>query len=150
MLSIGWKDEATHKDSWVNIEERKHFVVHIPSVEHVHEVSNTSTVLPHGVSEIDTFHIPLAAVEGWPLPRVKSAHVALLCEKFAIHEIGNDPQALILGQIKGIWINDEAVSQAAGRIIIDPKQINPLARLGGNNYAPLGEIITVKRPDKNI
>ena len=98
------------KDTWINISERNHFVVHIPSGEQVHDVSNSSTVLPHGVSEIDKFHIPLEKVEGWSLPRVKGAKIAFLCEKYAIHEIGEDPQGLILGKINGIWIDEEVVS----------------------------------------
>ncbi len=148
MLSVGWKDEAMRKDTWVNINERKNFVVHIPCGEQVHDVSNSSSVLDHGVSEIDKFHIPLEHLEGWPLPKVKGAKVAFLCEKYAIHEIGNDPQGLILGKINRIWIDEEAVSQNKDRIIIDPLKVNPLARLGRNHYALLGEILTVQKPDK--
>jgi flavin reductase (DIM6/NTAB) family NADH-FMN oxidoreductase RutF len=148
MLSVGWKEEATRKDTWVNIRERKNFVVHIPSGEQVHDVSNSSSVLPQGISEIDKFHIPVENVEGWPLPKIKSAKVAFLCSKYAIHEIGDDPQALILGKIEHIWINEEVISQNKDRIIIDPLKVNPLARLGGHHYALLGEILTVKRPDK--
>ncbi len=148
MLSVGWKDESTRKDTWVNIKERSHFVVHIPSVEQVHEVSNSSAVLPHGVSEVDQNHIALEKLEGWPLPKVKGAKVAFMCETYAIHEIGDDPQGLILGRINHIIVDDIAVSQDRGRTVIDPALINPLARLGGNHYASLGEILTVKRPDK--
>ena len=148
MLSVGWKDEALRKDTWINISERNHFVVNIPSVDHVHDVSDSSSVLPHGVSEIEKFHIPLENIEGWSLPKVKAAKIAFLCEKYAIHEIGNDPQALILGKINRIWIDEEVVSQNKGRLVIDPLKIDPLLRLGGNNYSQLGEIITVKRPDK--
>jgi len=147
MLSVSWKDEKTRKDTWVNISERKNFVVHIPCGGQVHDVSNTSMVLPHGVSEVDKFNIRLEKVEGWLLPRVKGAKVAFFCEKFAIHEIGDDPQGLILGKINGIWIDDEAVSKNKGRMVIDPVKIDPLMRLGGNHYSLLGEILTVQRPD---
>jgi flavin reductase (DIM6/NTAB) family NADH-FMN oxidoreductase RutF len=149
MLSVGHKDETTRKDTWINISERNNFVVHIPSGDQVHDVSNSSVILPHGVSEIDKFHIPLEKVEGWVLPRVKGAKIAFLCEKYAIHEIGDDPQALILGKINGIVVDDDAVSQvSSGRMMIDPAKINPLARLGGNHYSLLGEVLTVQRPDK--
>jgi len=148
MLSVGWKDEQTRKDTWVNINERKNFVVHIPTVEQVGDVSISSTVLPHGSSEIDKFNIGVESVEGWSLPKVKGAKVAFLCEKYAIHEIGNDPQALIFGKINQISVDDDALSQDRGRIIIDPAKINPLSRLGGNHYSLLGEILTVQRPDK--
>ena len=148
MLSVGWKDDTTRKDTWINISERNNFVVHIPSVEQVHDVSNTSAVLPHGVSEVDKFDILTENIEAWPLPKLKGAKIAFLCEKYAIHEIGKDQQGLILGKINSILIDDEAVSQDKGRIIIDPAKINPLARLGGNHYAQLGDILTVQRPDK--
>ncbi len=148
MLSVSWKEEALRKDTWINISERKNFVVHIPSGEQGHDVSNSSSVLPHGVSEIDKFNIRLENIEGWPLPRVKGAKAAFLCEKYAIHEIGKDPQGLILGKINRILIDDDAVSQHNGRILVDPLKLNPLARLGGNQYSLLGEIVTVKRPDK--
>jgi flavin reductase (DIM6/NTAB) family NADH-FMN oxidoreductase RutF len=148
MLSVGWKNEDLRKDTWVNINERKNFVVHIPSGEQVHDVSNSSTVLPHGVSEINKLNIHLEDVEGWPLPKVKGSKIAFLCEKYAIHEIGEDPQALILGKINSIWVDEEAVSENKNRIIIDPLKVSPLARLGGNQYSLLGEIVTVQRPDK--
>ncbi|MDE1920678.1 MAG: flavin reductase family protein [Candidatus Omnitrophica bacterium] len=148
MISVGWKDDKLHKDTWVNIGERSHFVVHIPRGGQVHDVSNSSSVLPHGVSEIETFGIATESPEGWPLPRVTGAAVAFCCEKYAIYEIGRDPQGLILGKINRIWIDEEAVSRSNNRIVIDPAKIDPLARLGGNHYALLGEILTVKRPDK--
>jgi flavin reductase (DIM6/NTAB) family NADH-FMN oxidoreductase RutF len=148
MLSVSWKDKTVHKDTWVNISERSHFVVHIPSGEQVHDVSKTASVLPHGVSEIDQFQIPMESVEGWSLPKVKGAKVAFLCEKYAIHEIGGDPQGLILGKINRILVDDDVVSQHNGRVLIDPLKLNPLARLGGNQYSLLGEIVTVQRPDK--
>ena len=148
MLSVGWKDESTPKDTWVNIDERKDFVVHIPSADQVADVSNTSTVLPYGVSEAEKFNISLESVNGWPLPRVKGSKIAFLCEKYAIYEIGHDPQALILGKINHVWIDEELITLQKDRIIIDPLKVNPLIRLGGNNYSTLGEILTLKRPDK--
>ena len=148
MLSVGWKDESTPKDTWVNIDERKDFVVHIPSADQVADVSNTSTVLPYGVSEAEKFNISLESVNGWSLPRVKGSKIAFFCEKYAIYEIGHDPQALILGKINHAWIDEELITLQKDRIIIDPLKVNPLIRLGGNNYSTLGEILTLKRPDK--
>jgi flavin reductase (DIM6/NTAB) family NADH-FMN oxidoreductase RutF len=148
MISVGWKDEKTRKDTWVNIDERGHFVVNLPSSAEVQDVSNSSAVLPHGVSEIDQFHIPIEKLEGWPLPKVKDTKVAFFCEKYAIYEIGNDPQGMILGKINQIWVNDTNVSHDKDRIVIDPSKLDPLSRLGGNHYAHLGEVLTVKRPDK--
>lgn len=147
MFSVGWKDEAVRKDTWVNIHERKDFVVHIPCATQVEHVSNSSSTLHHGTSEIEAFDIPVEDI-GWPLPKVRDARVAFLCEQYAIYEIGDDPQALVLGKISRIWINEEAVSIENDRIAVDPVKIDPLARLGASHYSLLGKVLTVKRPDK--
>ena len=147
MLSIGWKDEKERKDTWVNIKERKDFVVHIPSVEHIKEVVASSAALPHGTSEINSDITSLEKLEGQRLPRIKSAKVAMFCEKFAIHEIGSDPQALILGQVNHIWFSDDIVERKNDRIMVHQENLNPLSRLGGNDYASLGKILSIPRPD---
>ncbi len=147
MLSMGWKDETTRKDTWVNIQERSHFVVHIPSVEHLKDVAGSAVPLDHGISEIDHLKISLEKVEGQALPRLKSAKVALFCERHSIQELGNASQALILGLVTHIWLDNRIVKESDGRLTIDPKELDPLARLGGALYAPLGEIITMKRPE---
>jgi hypothetical protein len=53
-----------------------------------------------------------------------------------------------LGKINHIWIDEGLVSQNKNRTVIDALKLNPLARLGGNHYSLLGEILTVQRPDK--
>jgi len=147
ILSIGWKDEDLRKDTWVNISERKDFVVHIPSVDHIKEVVGSSANMAHGVSEVDQLGISLERVEGQRLPKVKGPKVVLFCEKYSIQEIGGYRQGLILGKVNHIWLDDDIVHSNYGRVTIDPKGLNPLARLGGSHYAALGEILTMKRPD---
>ena len=147
VISVGWKDEATRKDTWVNIQERNDFVVHIPSVENIKDVAGSSATLPHGVSEIDQLHLSLEKVDGQHLPKVKGPKVVFFCERFSIQELGDDQQGIILGKINHMWLDDSIVQESAGRLTIDPKALNPLARLGGPYYAGLGEILSMKRPD---
>lgn len=149
MFSVGWKDENTRKDTWVNIEERKDFVLHISCWPQVQDVNNTSATLPQGVSEIDEFKIPLVTLEDWPMPIVKGCKAAFLCERYAIQEVGNDPQAMILGRIGRMWVEDEAVSQGKDRIVIDPASMDPLARLGASFYSRLGDVLNIPRPGKS-
>jgi flavin reductase (DIM6/NTAB) family NADH-FMN oxidoreductase RutF len=147
MVSAGWKDETTKKDTWINIEERNHFVVHIPSESEVHDVSGSSAAMPFGVSEATTLKMDLEEMDGWSLPRLKKPKVAFYCVKHKIIEVGNDPQALILGEIKNIWIDDTILTDKNGRWTIDYAGLNPIARLGGPSYSVLGKIFTIKRPD---
>ncbi len=147
MLSVGWKDEQTRKDTWVNIEERRHFVVHIPSVEHLEPMVASSATLAHGISEVEQLHLSLEKVEGQALPKLKGPKVAFFCEKYRIEEIGGEQQGLILGKINYIWVDDSVVVNKDGRTSIDPQGIDPLARLGGAFYAGLSQIISQKRPE---
>ncbi len=146
MIAVGWKDEAARKDTWVNIAERNDFVVHIPSVGHLKEVAASSATLAHGVSEVDLVHMPLEIVQGQRLPRLKGPKVAFFCTKHSIQELGKDQQGIILGQISHIWIDDTIVRTEGERMYVDPKALDPLARLGGAYYGQLGELLTMKRP----
>ena len=146
MISAGFKPDGPRKDTWENIDKRGDFVVHIPSVDQSEVMVATSAALPHGESEVTQMNVALVKEQGWCLPRVKGAKAAFLCEKFAIHEIGN-AQALILGKINHIWLDDGILTQDKGRLTVDPKALNPVARLGGSLYAALGQILTLRRPE---
>jgi flavin reductase (DIM6/NTAB) family NADH-FMN oxidoreductase RutF len=146
MLSVGWKDDTTRKDTWINIEERDYFVVHIPPVELSAPVVATSAPLLFNSSEIEHANLTTTHVDGWPLVRIIGPKVAMLCHKYKIIELGEDKQGLILGEIKSIWADDGIVTKKDDRFILDPQKISPLARLGGNAYSTLGNVFDIKRP----
>ncbi|GIX42419.1 MAG: hypothetical protein KatS3mg129_2152 [Leptospiraceae bacterium] len=148
-VSIGIKPDGSKKDTWININERNHFIVHIPSVELVKEVNQSSATLPHGESELNQLNLELEYFDPsiTPLPRIKKAKIAFVCEKFQIIEIGETPQGLILGHVKYIFVDDSCIEKdAKGRIIVNPKKVDPLARLGASTFATLGELIELQRP----
>jgi flavin reductase (DIM6/NTAB) family NADH-FMN oxidoreductase RutF len=147
MISAGWKDEQTRKDTWINIEQRHKFVVHIPSVGDMKNVAASSATLDHGISEVDQLQMPMEKVEGQRLPKLKGPKLVMFCEKLSIQEIGLDKQALILGKVNQIWMSDDIAKVTNGRLVVDAKALDPLTRLGGPQYASLGEILTAKRPD---
>ncbi|MDX2110838.1 MAG: flavin reductase family protein [Verrucomicrobiota bacterium] len=145
-MAISHKEDGTPKDTWANIAEREHFVVHIPPVTLANAVVQTAASLPHGESEVSLAGLSLSPVPGWPLPRVTAAPVAFLCKRDQILLIGKGKTGLIIGEALEVWVDDEAASRTGGRLSIDALKLNPLARLGGNQYAPLGELLTIKRP----
>lgn len=150
-ISIGRKGPDEKKDTWRNIEERKRLVIHIPQVQHAQSVSETAATLPFGASELDGTGLECVEMEGWPLPRLKDLPIAFLAECHRIVEVGDGPQGLVLAEIKSVFIDDDCVvpgkDDPESRLELDIQKINPLARLGGNDYAGLGESFTVKRPD---
>ncbi|MCP3952748.1 MAG: flavin reductase family protein, partial [Desulfobacterales bacterium] len=65
-----------------------------------------------------------------------------------MHLIGEAPQSLVFARIKSAYISDEIVKidKEKSRTLVDAAALDPLARLGGSNYAFLGEYLSIKRP----
>jgi len=146
MISVGWKDETTRKDTWVNIEREGHFVVHIPPAAMAEAMVTTSKTLPHGESELESAGLSTLPVEGQALPRLVGPKVAMFCHRHKILEIGEERIGLILGEVDSIWVEESAVRQEEARTVFDSRVINPLTRLGGLEYGLLGEIKHLRRP----
>jgi flavin reductase (DIM6/NTAB) family NADH-FMN oxidoreductase RutF len=146
LLSIGHKPDGTRKDTWVNIEQRCEFVVHIAGRDMAGPMVASSATLPHGESELERQGLATASIAGFRLPRLVGPRVALCCVKHAIHTIGNEAQGLIIGEVRSIYVDDDAALVRDGRVVIDSKKVDPLSRLGGNEYALFGQTMAVERP----
>ncbi len=146
MISVGKKNDGSMKDTRANIIERNEFVIHIPHKEMAAAVTESARPLASGESEIDAQKLETVEFEGSKLPRLKDARIALACEKFRVEDI-TDSQAMILGLIKAVYVDDGLItSNDNGRVTIDAEKLSPIGRLGGNDYTGLGEIITIERP----
>ena len=144
MLSIGKKPEGEIKDTRRNILERKHFVAHIAHREMAQQVTASSAPLAHGDSELERSGLETVAFGEFSLPRLAACRVAYACELYEHHEIG--AQAIIYGQVRQIYISDEIATETEGRLQVDAKALDPIARLGGDDYGLLGDVVTIKRP----
>jgi flavin reductase (DIM6/NTAB) family NADH-FMN oxidoreductase RutF len=146
MLSIGKKPDGSLKDTRLNIMERNEFVVHIAHRELAENVTESSRVLPAGDSELDRVGMETTAFEDFRLPRLKDCRVAMACERYRVEDI-TPTQALILGEVKAIYVDDEVVSlDEKGRAKIHADKIDPITRLGGDEYGLFGGVISVPRP----
>ncbi|RNF39880.1 flavin reductase family protein [Planococcus salinus] len=128
------------KDTARNIREKKEFVVHIVDEENVVEVNKTAASLPADQSEIDLTDFTLIDSEAVSIPAVKQSKVRFECVLEQLVELGETD--LIIGRIVRFHI-DEAIYQE-GRI--SAEALKPVSRLAGTNYAKLGEIFSLKRP----
>ena len=144
MLSIGRKPDGSDKDTARNIVERGQFVVHIPHREMALEVTESSRPLPFGESEIARQELATVPFEGFAVPRLARARVAFACELYSTQELG--PQLLVFGRIRHAWLDDAiATADAKGRLAVDARALDPLGRLGGDDYSFSGGSITVPR-----
>ncbi|MEH6823667.1 MAG: flavin reductase family protein [Motiliproteus sp.] len=147
MISVGKKPDGTDKDTHVNIEARRHFVIHIPSREQLEAMNQSSATLPAEISEVDELNLQTINFEGCTLPRLKDAKIAFGCECYEIHDIGNTPQAMILGRVNQIYIDDSVIKlDAKGRYKVDTLKLDPVARLGASEYLLGGDTVKLGRP----
>ena len=148
MLSIGKKPDGSEKDTRRNIRERAHFVVHIPHREQAPAVTASSAGLERGQSEVEQLGMELTVFEGSALPRLSDCRIALACERYQILDIGPIPQALILGRVNRIYVDDAVLAKggSGARPRVLAEKVDPLGRLGGADYTTLGEILTIPRP----
>ena len=148
-MSIGLKKDKSMKDTRRNIEEREFFTVHIPQVEHAQLVTDSAKPFPEDVSEIESLGLETVQSDHFPVPRLKCCKAAFFCRKEQIIELGNVPQGLIIGRVQSIYLDDDCATENDDKVVVNYKELNPLARLGGNDYGSLGEVFTISpTPDK--
>ena len=144
MISVGHKKSGEKKDTWKNIEREKTFVIQIPSKEHAEAVTGSAFEFSEEESEVEALGLPTKPCfkNDWPV--VQTCSIAMFCRLFQLTEIGS--QALILGEIQSLYVDDQIVHQEGNRTMIDAQKLQPLARLGGNQYVGLGEVFEIARP----
>lgn len=142
MLSVSVQRKGSEqKDTARNILAQKEFVVHIVDEDNVFEVNETAANLQPDASEIDITKLTLVDSEAIGVPAVEQSKVRFEC---VLHQAVELPHTdLLIGRIVRIHV-DESIYEN-GRI--DPEGLMPVSRLAGTNYAKLGEIFSLKRPD---
>jgi flavin reductase (DIM6/NTAB) family NADH-FMN oxidoreductase RutF len=148
MISVGRKPDGSFKDTRVNIEQRHDFIVHIVHLSMLEAMNESSASLPAEVSEVQQLGLTLTSFPGSRLPRLADCRVAYACKCYQIQDIGPTPQALILGEVRRMYIDDTVCSRdAKGRLKVHADRLNPVGRLGGGEYVTFGEIRHLPRPD---
>lgn len=146
MFSVGKKPTGEVKDTTRNVLETGRMVIHIAHEQQAELVTQSAATLEHGDSEVLASEIELVEFEGFDLPRVKDCPIAFGCKLFEVKEIGETPQSLIFAEIETLFIDPSVIDDRADRVVVDALKVNPLARLGGSQYAVLEKVFSVARP----
>ena len=150
MISIGLKKDRTPKDTRVNIQERHQFVLHIPTVHQCSQVEISAEAMPAGESEVSRLGLSLEDFPGSPLPRLQTCQVAMACRHHQTIQLDDVTQAIIIGRIQTIYVADTAINISEnGRVRIAASNLNPLGRLGADEYASLGTVFNALSSEDN-
>jgi flavin reductase (DIM6/NTAB) family NADH-FMN oxidoreductase RutF len=125
------------KDTLVNIEAMREFVINTVPVELAHQVQASAQDVPSEVSEVDLTGLGLLPSTLIRTPRIAQTKIQLECELYSITEF--ETARLIAGRVVMMHARTGLVHDHK----VDPRAYDPLGRLGGRTYCRIGDIIDV-------
>lgn len=140
------RKNGAFKDTARNILANKEAVIHIVDVDNVEEANKTAANLPAAVSELDETNFTLIPSKVVKIPSLKETKIRFEVELYKHVEIENDGDTsadLLLLRIKQYHIEDALYHE--GRI--DPEGLAAVSRLAGHDYAEVGRMFTIARPE---
>ncbi|MHC4607571.1 MAG: flavin reductase family protein [Planctomycetota bacterium] len=143
VVSVGRKAGGVKKDTYRNAEETGELVVNVVSEELAEKMVQAAGNYPPDRSEFDACGLTAVPSDLVKPPRVGESPVALECRVVRLESVEEGkPETLIVAEILCAHAKDEMLTDG----LPDPKKVKPLARLGGDLYAPLGDLIRIARP----
>jgi flavin reductase (DIM6/NTAB) family NADH-FMN oxidoreductase RutF len=137
--------DGSRKDTVLNVEATREFVVNIVSEPLAQKMNACSAEFPHETSEFERCGLTAIPSRRVRPPRVKESHVHLECVLWDIIRIGDGPLAanLVIGRIVLIEVNDAVLDE---RGEIDPSKLDTIGRMGGSLYARTRDRFAMERP----
>lgn len=135
-----------NKDTLNNILNNKEFVVNMVTEDLAEKMNATANPLQPHESEFDFANIQKGISTKVKPPLVAESPVSMECvlvHHYNLENHKNGGSTIIIGQIIHFHINDSILLD---NFYIDLQKYQPISRLSGSNYAKLGELFTIKRP----
>ena len=133
-VSIGTKDTLR------NVRATGEFVLNIGAEHQARVMNDSATDFAGHVSEFDAADVAREPSLSVRPPRVAGAPIAMECRVAGEHVIGGS--VMVFGEVIRIAIARDCLA-ADGRP--DPELVAPLARLGRNQWATLGQVFALDR-----
>lgn len=148
MLSIAvQRTNGAPKDTARNILENKEAVVQVVDTDNVEAANMTSAPLAPDASELDISSFTTVDSEAVKVPGLNETKVRFETELYDSIVVCNDDDIpttdVLLLKVKHYHI-DESIYHNG---YIDPLKLNAVSRLAGDDYAEIGRLFTVKRPE---
>lgn len=148
MFACNTPTDRPEKDTIANVRATGEFVVNLVSWELREAMNVTSTPLPHGGDEFELAGLAKAPCVMVRPPRVAASPANMECRLLQLISIepelpGETRSIVVFGRVLGLHLQDEYVD-AEGRF--DTVKAQPATRLGGIQYATLGQVIEMAAP----
>lgn len=141
MVTIG-KRGGERKDTGRNIVSHGEFVVNVARYDDVMMLHGSSADFAYGESEIGHLGLHTVPSSVVSVPRLATAVAAMECRLREKLEYPDVDSIILLGEVVSFHIRDDLIR--GGKI--DTRELDPLARIGGPNYAALDRFIGLTPP----
>jgi flavin reductase (DIM6/NTAB) family NADH-FMN oxidoreductase RutF len=145
MVAITRKPNGDKKDTLINIESTRQFVVNSVNEWLVEPMNQCSASYPYGVNEMEKVGLtPLPSLRIRPA-RVKESAIHLECELYDTLEVGDGSEGsstIVVGKIVMLHI-DQSLYQD-GKIVFE--KLKPISRLAGVSYGRTTDVFDLPRP----
>ena len=148
-FSTNTPEDRQAKDTLANVRATGEFVYNLASFELIEQVNATAAPLPHGHDEFEHARLEKAQSSLVKPPRVAASPANLECKLLKIVDFGEgegaSPCHVAFGLVVAMHLNEDCLD-AEGRFLT--QKANPVARLGGIQYAVSAEPFELIRPFK--
>ena len=145
-FSVGTTRDGQKKDTILNIESTKEFVINVVAEDQSEAMNETSAPYPRDVSEYEKVGLTPVKADLVKAPMVGESPISLECRVHQILEFGQVPTltSLVIGEILLIHIADELYDKQSGRV----SGFKAVGRLGGDEdiYCRTRDTFQMKRP----
>ena len=137
-INVGRK-AGVMKDTGNNIHATGEFVVNIPDDSMIEPVHLSAVEHPPEISEAELLGLAVAPGTHIRTPRLAQAPISMECRLHRAIAFGDTGSEFMVGEIVAFHIRDGLYVNGK----IDTAKLRPICRLGGPNYAKLGEIVSM-------
>jgi len=135
------RPDGTKKDTVINIEQTKEFVINIVSTDLLKVMESSAKPIPYGEDENYIKNIILIPSKTIKPCRIENAKISFECvlDRIVCVDEGANAGNLIIGRVQLMYARDEIINN--GREI-DWQSLDALGRLSGNRYCSIESIGT--------
>ena len=144
-VSIGHRQGAP-KDSLRNVRETRAFCVNVVTEQHLEAMNASSGEYGPEIDEFAHAGLAMATAESVHAPYVADAPAVLECHLYRDVDLGDAANGLIIGEVRRVRVQADLL-KLEGRLTVDSEALKPVARLAGEDYSKLGEIVRLARPE---
>jgi flavin reductase (DIM6/NTAB) family NADH-FMN oxidoreductase RutF len=144
-VSIGARRGAP-KDSLLNIRETGSFCINVVTEQHLEAMNESAGEHPPHIDEFEIAGLEPAEGERVAAPYVAGCPAVLECRLQREVDLDGKGAVLVIGEVVAVRIGGGVEFQPGTRLV-DPETLRPVARLGGQLYSLLGEVLSLPRPD---